>query len=77
MTTEATWNTLETAASASTEFSYFTSAAEVNASDTIYLEKEADKSEFYNLCMGSLVGLLSFCEDKKVTDFFAAQGVRW
>lgn len=61
--------------------SRYTSAAEQNAADTIFIEKEADESEFDNLALATLESILcdSFIEetDEAARSYFAALGVRF
>lgn len=51
-------------------------SARVNADDTVYLEKEADASEWDSIAVGTLSSILADSKDKAVIRWFERQGVR-
>ncbi len=59
------------------EVSYLVNCGEVNASDTIHVEKAAPEGDFFTLAISSIQSMLCFSDDREVCDWFAAQGLEW
>jgi hypothetical protein len=52
-------------------------SAELNAHDTIYVEKAATEDQFDAIALASLESNLCFCEDFEVCQWFAENDVKW
>jgi hypothetical protein len=52
-------------------------SAELNAHDTIYVEKAATEDQFDAIALATLEGILCFCEDFEVCQWFAENDVKW
>ena len=52
-------------------------SADLNAHDTIYVEKAATEDQFDAIALATLEGILCFCEDFEVCQWFAENDVKW
>jgi hypothetical protein len=56
---------------------YMVYCAELNAHDTIHVDKAASEDDFDNLAMASLESNLCFCEDYEVCKWFTENDVAY